>query len=134
MAQYTIIKDITLTTIRPVGSNIPQNQVSFKNGDIVDGELGGNSANDTGYLQVTTPKGIVQFSTSRGSVITAYSQTGTPAKDTTIKNGKGNPTSNNTPNTTNPTTAKSIFTTKNIIIGVLAIGAIFGILKITKKI
>jgi hypothetical protein len=126
MAKYTIIKDITLTTIRPVGSNIPQNQVSFKNGDIVDGELGGNSANDTGYLQVTTPKGIVHFSTSRGSVITAYLQTDSAAKDTTIKNGSGLEKTQ--------TKAINFFTTKNIIIGVLAIGAIFGILKFTKKI
>ena len=57
------------------------------------------------------------------------------AGDTGVGGGVvNNPTSNNTPNTTNPTTAKSIFTTKNIVIGVLAIGAIFGILKITKKI
>lgn len=45
-----------------------------------------------------------------------------------------NPTSNNTPNTTNPTTAKSIFTPKNIIIGILAIGAVLGLLKWQKVI
>jgi len=126
MAKYTIIKDITLTTIRPVGSNIAQRPVSFKIGDIVDGELGGNPANDTGYLQVTTPQGTVQFSTSRGSVIRPYSgtaNTSTPPKT----EGNGNQQKLQTE-------TKSFFTPKNIIIGVLAIGAVLGLLKWQKVI
>lgn len=47
----------------------------------------------------------------------------------------GGSTPNNNPaNTTNPTTAKSILTPKNIVIGILAIGAVLGLLKWQKVI
>jgi len=75
MAKYKVIQDIQLITIRPVGTNIPQKSVSFKIGDIVDGELGGNPEVDSGYLTVITPQGTVQFITSRGSVIRPYKET-----------------------------------------------------------
>lgn len=77
MAKYTVIKDIQLITIRPVGvgANIPQKSVSFKIGDIVDGELGGNPEVGGGYLTVITPQGAVQFTTSRNSSIRPYTET-----------------------------------------------------------
>lgn len=68
---YELKQDVESFTIRPEGSNIAQQKVSFKKGDFVQGEIGGDPTIDTGFLIVKTPKGTVHFTLGRNSVLKA---------------------------------------------------------------
>lgn len=95
---------------------------SFKKGDIVEGTLIVNNVNSEPPNFIVVNGGIqVPFGGRGSQIIQAYSTTGTAVKD-----GSG---------LKNPSTAPTnLFTPKNIFIGILAIGAIFGLLKVTKVI
>jgi hypothetical protein len=123
MEYYKLKQDVESWTVRPEGSNIAQQKVSFKKGDFVQGEIGGDPTIDTGFLIVKTPKGTVHFTLGRNSVL----------EDDILKGNRGaayQPNSNNKQNdTTSSTTSndkKKISTGAivGIVFGVLALGTI----------
>jgi len=124
MAKYIFKQDLKTGTYVPQGQGRPSVMVLFKKGDIIEGTfitVEGQSESD--FVETQTPLGKVRipFSGRIGSVITAYSQTSTPAND-------GSELKKSATESTN------FFTPKNILISVLAISAFFGLLKVTKVI
>jgi len=124
MAKYIFTKDSFFGTYVPPMSGMPTRRVDFKKGDVIEGTFVHVEAqSESDFVETQTPSGKVRipFGGRGGSVIVAYSQTGIPANG-----GSGLKKS--------ATESTNIFTPKNIFIGVLAIGAIFGLLKVTKVI
>jgi len=136
MAKYTVIKDITLQQQNRIknGYVVPlkNRTISFKIGDIVNGELGGNPENDTGYLQVTTLEGgTVNFTTSRNSVIRPYIETENTTNTST--NTTATPTDN--VDAQKPIPNSFVWTPmKKGIVVVLVIATAFYLLKVNKVI
>ena len=55
---FIVTKDITLATFRPVGSNMPQRNISFEAGETV---VGTPIGTEIQFLEVSTPEGKVHF-------------------------------------------------------------------------
>lgn len=124
MLKYIFTKDSFFSTYVPPGSGMPTRRVDFKKGDIIDGTFVHiETESEADFVETQTPSGKVRipFGGRADSVITAYNETGVPA------NNDSDIIKSNTKST-------NFFNAKNIIIGVLIIGAIFGLLKLRKVI
>lgn len=102
---------------------------SFKKGDIVEGTMIVNNLNSEPPNFIVVNGGIrVPFGGRGSQIIQPYSTSGNA-----IPIGQDNRKGDNN-NAAKTQTATTIFTPKNIIIGVLIIGAVFGGLKVFKVI
>lgn len=127
MAQFILKKDFsTRVSVNGEGEGDGKMTVRFKKGDIVSGEqVFGNANNGDKIAKIDTPYGKITLTFEyltpdvgqkpQGSSTTAQND---------VKNKQTNPTTDN----------KSIFTPKNIVIGLVVLGAVFGILKWQKVI
>ena len=116
MLKYIFTKDSFFSTYVPPRSGMPTKRVDFKKGDIIDGTFVHiETESEADFVETQTPSGKVRipFGGRADSVITAYNDSGIIKSNTKSTN---------------------LFNTKNIIISVLIIGAIFGLLKLRKVI
>jgi hypothetical protein len=133
------------TTVNGMNHCLKTAQNAFKVGDSLVSSGGGQVVSDgvnppfvvgtingSGWNggQASIPLSVLNKVASNidASQLNTYINNVSQSNDISTKN------TNTSPTTTNPTTAKRIFTTKNIVIGVLAIGAILGLLKWQKVI
>jgi hypothetical protein len=143
--RFNTFADLTVTTqFNSAGIPLKSVLYHFNNGDVIDVQK--MFFNDKGWeAQVsaiteqnrTVPFSILTKVADTTPITTNISRTEKTFSGSTdgMVFGGGQPNnSSNKQTTTNPTTAKSIFTPKNIVIGVLAIGAILGLLKWKKVI
>ena len=123
MAKYIFTQD---ANFRPASSS--HLGVKFKKGDIIEGTMVINNkqSEPPNFIEANTPQGKISigYGGRGGSVVAPYTETATsPSMDNKKQTNNG---SSETP--------QSFFTPKNIIIGVLAIGAVLGLLKWQKVI
>ena len=120
MAQFILKKDFsTRVSVNGEGEGDGKMTVRFKKGDIVTGKQVAGIANDK-IAEIDSPYGVIKMTFEyltpdvgqkpQGSSTTAQND---------IKNKQTNPT----------TDKKTFFTPKNIVIGLVVLGAVFGILK-----
>jgi hypothetical protein len=124
--KYIFTKDSSTGTFVPSGLvGISTSMVNFKKGDIIEGRFVHNEGqSESDYVETATPKGIVRisFNNREGSAIIPYNPI--PTENKKVENS-GN--SNKSKLSTDK--SDSLFTTKNIVIGIAVIGAVFGLLK-----
>jgi len=127
MAQYRIVKDTDIFTTVPTGSKMATVKVSLKQNEIYNG-VDFFQGNDK-YVDLTTPKGIVRtlMSTKTGEIAEPSFIEKVP--ETIIPTGFKKEVALTTENKKD-----TIFTPKNIIIGIVVLGGIYGILKWKKLI
>ncbi len=123
--KYIFTKELSTGTFVPSGLGIATSMVNFKKGDIIEGRFVHNEGqSESDYVETATPKGIVRisFNNREGSAIIPYNPI--PTENKKVENS-GN--SNKSKLSTDK--SDSLFTTKNIVIGIAVIGAVFGLLK-----
>lgn len=123
MSKYIFNQDFKTGTYVPSGQGRPSVMVSFKKGDTIDGTFSHNEGqSESDFVTTQTSSGEVRipFGGRAGSPISVYSQNGSSASDASKKNSASQ--------------SATFFTPKNVIIGVLIIGAIFSGLKVFKVI
>ena len=112
MAKFEVIRDIVMgVAIRP-GGREDLRRVSFKAGQIVEGTKGGLPEIDAGYVDVSTPEGIVRFYLGRMRVIREIGSSGNKIAS------RG-------------TEEAGFFTPKNIVIGIVVLVGFYVLLKVT---
>ena len=142
MAQYTFIKEHTakyrVWNVSVGTSSAVEQSVTFKVGDTVDGTFVPSHEEGGGVMApFTMPDAILIANPMVGKGVFngfgAPTRFSIPPSELKLVSDsiKGKPTSNapasSSPNTGDPN--KKIFTTQNIVIGLLAIGVVVGILK-----
>lgn len=144
--RFNTFADLTVTTqFNSAGIPLKSVLYHFNNGDVIDVQkMFFNDKGEGWEAQVsaiteqnrTVPFSILTKVADTTPITTNISRTEKTFSGSTdgMVFGGGQPNNSSTKQTTNPTPAKSIFTTKNIVIGVLAIGAILGLLKWQKVI
>ncbi|MSP69827.1 MAG: hypothetical protein EXR20_06105 [Bacteroidetes bacterium] len=146
MAKFRITKDFSFGTYVPKRSGMPTRKVNFKKGDILEGSLINNENKGAVASDIEAPQ-FFETQTAQGKVRIPYGFRGEPfieamSTPETIEGNEGpkpkvNPNTTETPvilTKTNEATETKWFTTKNIVIGVLVIVAIYVFLKWKKMI